>query len=367
MSWLAGWDHRMAWAADSSDTDKVTDDLAKPSIPIFFGATVGISGSYDNTPIFDEIGSNSDEMAITYGDTEELYVEVEDWQSVAETGVVWIGDNTDASWDVISGTDRTGWIYYKDGNPNTDRVAGVGSRTEVWDAGHVSVWHLSEDDTTYKDSTGNNDRTSGTNPDRVAGSIGFGQDFNLSAAEDIVTDNNDDVGNGAYTVEIQCNPDSGSVAPSQTLVGKRKTSTELPFLLLLRDKHPGADLFSMLTVDAATVYASDTTVTPDGSSWYYFVGRYNGSTEIATFVDGTADGTDDVTGHGDWSNTDAFTMGAEENSGAEHYYDGQLDEVRISSVSRANAWIKANFYFQTDDLLYFGSEERLFIPQVMIF
>ena len=40
------------------------------------------------------------------------------------------------------------------------------------------------------------------------------------------------------------------------------------------------------------------------------------------------------------------------------YMDGIIDEARVSNIVRSDAWIKANYYAQTDALVAWGAEEE---------
>jgi len=384
MAWLSGWDHRMKWTADSSDTAKVTATITKPSIPVFFGSSVG-KDSDDNTAIFDEIGSNWDEMAITYGDTEELYVEVEDWDSVNSGGVVWIGDNTDSSWTVVSGTDRTGWIYYKDGNTNAGRVGAIGSTDvgeRVWDSSHEMVQHMVDENATgdtVLDSTSNDidgAKTSADNPEKAAGLIGglpadTAQDFNgsdgIGLGDDIWTDS---VG----TIEAWIEMDAvGVINPIFSAADDVVVDDMLRFtvyydgtvnnrLAMQLYRGPGSNFFTYIndvTVDTGRHHVC---VSSNGSKWkLYYDGVPGNLTDDYIDVD-AGEWFDDLSG----SNV-TFRIGHQKTSAAEVYADGVIDEMRVSSSQRTDAWIKANYYFQTDDLLYFGSEERLFHPYIIFF
>ena len=357
MAWLAGWNHRLSWAADSSDTDKVLtgQTLTKPSIPIFFGETVGIGDAYDNwTPIADEIGTAEadwNQMAITYGDTEELYVEIEDFDSVNKTAVVWIGDNTDSSWTVVSGTDRTGWIYYKDGNTNTDRVGAIGSTPgeKVWDSNHVMVQHMVNATTrTILDSTSNdNDGAKKTvsEPVKTAnGKIGDAQLFDGDADYIDVNNDNSLQITAAITIEVQLYTDAYSHFG--------RIVEKAPYYFYQNGGF-GTVYFNIPGVDA--VLSNDSLTLDD---WTYAVARYDQS-QLKIYFDGVENATKDASG-AMGTDTTTLRIGHTHVPTTEKAFDGVIDEVRVSNSSRSAAWIKANFYFQDDDLLYFGIEETLF-------
>ncbi len=50
-------------------------------------------------------------------------------------------------------------------------------------------------------------------------------------------------------------------------------------------------------------------------------------------------------------------IGFQEGGGIDTYFDGTIDEVRISDGTRSAAWIRASYESGRDDLLDFGSEE----------
>ena len=340
----------MAWTADSSDTDKVTDDLTKPSIPIFFGESVGINGDDNWTPIFNEIGgveANWDELAITYGDEEELYVEIEDVDSVNKTAVVWVGDNTDSSWTVVSGTDRTGWIYYKDGNANTDHVGVIGSTVgeKVWDSYHEAVWHLADGTTLNpNDSTSNNKDGTVTGASATDGLIDgaalFSDDY-IEVGTFGIFDGPDN-----YTISCIIRPTSVSAAG---WIFHPRAERDLS-LGVLNDNlffiyYDGSDHGPETSVSINTTYVVSAVWDKTNS----LMRLYTAGVQRATAATGTPNAV-----------TDDSLIGSQ-NTGGSSDYAGWIDEMRISSVARAPAWIKANYYLQTDDLLYFGSEEILVV------
>ncbi len=106
MAWLGTWAYRRELTIDSSVVDAT---LSQFPVPLLLNSTSGI-GDDDVTSIFDEVGSESQKIAVTddSGDTE-LYVEVEKWDDSGEEAVLHISRS---GWEIASGSDTTIYIYY---------------------------------------------------------------------------------------------------------------------------------------------------------------------------------------------------------------------------------------------------------------
>ena len=361
-SWLAGYTHRIAVTIDSSDTDKVGDDLLWFPVPIIISDDCGIDG-VDIASIVFAISATTDsrKIAVTESDgTTEFKVEVEQWTqdgTVADSkGVLWVSKT---GWTISSGTDEILYLYYG-GQEDNANVAGVGSRPEAWDTSNKVVCHMADPPSgDVKDSTSNEDdftpSGSMTSGDLVPSIIGDGIEFDGN--DDVLTEStglawtptifsvewqlypaafanfNNHIravnGWGAFT--FHCRADGGVYVGTD--VGTRFTPTELP-----------AD-----TIEVDTQY--------------YLVYTYDG-TNGRFYVNGVlATGPTAQTSPTAWG---GFQFGIV-TSGCTKDITGILDEGRISSVARSAAWIKANYYAQDDNLLTYGAEEIGFIPQVTIF
>jgi hypothetical protein len=95
-------------------------------------------------------------------------------------------------------------------------------------------------------------------------------------------------------------------------------------------------------------------------SWYHVAGTYDYSTGACqTFVNGTEDlGSGSSVSGIDVATDYSTTLGAR-NNGLANRWQGEIDEVRISSTLRSAAWLKFTYHniFEPDHELTIGSEE----------
>lgn len=94
-------------------------------------------------------------------------------------------------------------------------------------------------------------------------------------------------------------------------------------------------------------YTYDSLHNPNTGQWYYLACRYNG-THVQLFRDGEMVGTPDpATSTPDASLNDAFYIGRRGNN----YWNGKIDEVRLSNIARSNEWIKRTYQYGQSMLL----------------
>ncbi|MBW1995522.1 MAG: hypothetical protein JRI77_13905, partial [Deltaproteobacteria bacterium] len=60
-----------------------------------------------------------------------------------------------------------------------------------------------------------------------------------------------------------------------------------------------------------------------------------------------------------------FTVGCYAGGGGEHFLSGKVDEIRLSNIARSNAWIKATYYSNSDNLIIYGSVQDTSPPAVV--
>jgi hypothetical protein len=98
------------------------------------------------------------------------------------------------------------------------------------------------------------------------------------------------------------------------------------------------------------------TLTP--GDWLYAAGVKDGST-VYHYVGGIRTTTGSVTGNMQMDDNDVL-IGAQENDttrNPDSFWKGELDEVRISDVSRSRNWIAAQYLSMIDDFITFENVE----------
>jgi len=338
--WLSDWDFRIQIDIDSGDVD---DSLS--SFPVLIFLSNSSSGIYDEdvSCVFDEVGANSQKIAVTVGEDTETFVEIEKWDATNEQAWLWANVTAD------SASNTTLYLYYdNDHADNTDYVGDKESTPAmvVWDSDFASVWHLDETGSNpqCKDSTSNNeDSTANAADPTISGKIDGGMEF-----EDSTED---------YTALTAC-----QTAEEGTLEAWAKfdlTTNRRPIMV---DQGAGYLFLGIkddtkvriATYDTASHDAISTT-TPTVGVFYHCCGVYKNGEVNRIYINGVDEAQSTVM-TGDLGST-ATAMKLGYDGIVARTLDGILDEVRIHKVKRSASWIKASYESGKDDLLDFGSEE----------
>ena len=213
----------------------------------------------------------------------------------------------------------------------------------VWDSSYKAVWHLKETGAgaagEYKDSTanGNNGQGGGGGaaavPARVAGAIGFGQSFD--GTNDFIDAGTNAVLNitGPITLEgwVQLKIPRSTVGAA--VVGRGNN----PQYFLYHD----FDADYRMTFHANTAAANFPQASPLApNTWYFVVGTYSG-TASSLYLNGARTES--------WADVSPITAepGARVKIGtvdaSPDFFNGPLDEVRISTTPRSSCWIETEY------------------------
>lgn len=281
--------------------------------------------------------------------TSELKYEREKWNDTTGELIAWIKVPS-----LSSSTDTAIYLYY--GNPlqSTDKA----DPENVWDDNYEGVWHLTEDASgtgtadLYKDSTSNsNDGDDYISASGKAGKIDSGQEFDG-------TDDYLDLPaiNATYPTTLSVWIRADTLTSDTRVVGGKDSVT-------------GHDITCLsIVTDDVRVWDGDAWNTLSSSNeigttdWHYLAFTVTSAGTSATgYIDGAQKLTDSSTAT-NWSwNESSLTIGAKYLTyGA--YFDGLIDEVRISNVARSAEWIKTCYSNQSDpgDFYSIGSEEGQF-------
>ena len=365
---LAGWnsDNKLKLIIDSS---KVDGELTDFPVNITLSSEAGSTG-YDATAVFDELStiSGTKKIAITDSDDNQLYTEIERWDWSAEEANLWVKVPAVSS---VSGTIL--YLYYD--STQSDNVTYVGDTGDtpaksVWDANFMGVWHMAQDPNgdgagAIKDSTSNtNDGTpAGTmlTADLVDGKVGKEIDFD--GTDDAISTANDASLNFGTSTDftIESLIKFSASQPDYTgLFVKGETPNEWTgYQLLLAGNKVVGEIKDGIN-QIGVVDGFQTTTALNDNAWHYVNFVVNRSTTNALlYVDSAQDATvtKAVIGN-DIDNAVSAFIGKERTSAL--FFNGIIDEVRISSTARSAAWIKATYYSSWDDFITF-SEITAFI------
>ncbi|MEK7164079.1 MAG: LamG domain-containing protein, partial [Patescibacteria group bacterium] len=207
------------------------------------------------------------------------------------------------------------------------------------DGNTVGLWHLEETSGTgayIQDATANANHGTPTGTTVTDGFFGKARSFNGTSDYTSIPDHSSlDVTN-ALTIETWVKKDSSSVA---VIASKGATSNVEPYALWYSDTGAGNRIALYLSGDdvAANRYCPVTSQYFSTGVWHHIAATYNG-TVAKIYVDGieqsTSSGCESSTVPSSlYNSTGALNIGRRY-TGA-NYFDGSIDEVRISNVARS--------------------------------
>jgi hypothetical protein len=337
-TWGASW-----YNANWMYRKKVTIDHTKVAATL---TNFPILVSITDVNLYAKAQSNGNDILFTTSTGTKLNHEIESYTSATGALVAWVNVTS-----VSSTADTVIYMYY--GNPSASNQQ---NRAGTWDSNYAGVWHLKESSSPYNDSTGNNDNsTSGTYPTRVTGQIGYAQNFTSASSQYI---------------------SFGDVAPLQmrtydwTTSAWIKTSSAVEAMV---SKAELADNWQMRITATGLAFLMmkqgvGSANTPDDGSvitngvWHYVIVRVVRSDKIYRYVDGSHTGTDtsDAALNGqNISNDRKAEIGARDLIGNQNFFNGIIDEVRISKIARSANWISTEYnnQYSPSTFVSIGAEE----------
>ena len=307
-------------------------------------------------------GGNSLRFLLT-DNTTILNYEIDTWNASANS-YVWVNVTS-----IASGSDTTILMYYNNtGASNGENI------TDTWDSNYVMVHHMNGAiDTDIDDSTiYNNDVTGdvGTPDYNQAGSIGYAVHLDGADKGHLAVGDSASLSiENEYTIEAVHRPkmdeflQSTGATSNQAWIIYRRTGED-GYALMLYDESisaPHTQKGQIWAGDGAFDRCGYQLDTYWDENWNYFGGTFD---------------EDDNTGIFYSNNTYNVTTGITENLGAgsdtlyigsksgNFFYDGDIDELRISDIERSVAWMNASYHFMnmTTGLITFGSEQTYVPP-----
>ena len=270
--------------------------------------------------------------------------------------------------------DTTFYMFYG----NTDCADGEDVE-HAWDGGtdaspadnYVGVWHLSEtptvDSYAYDSTDNSNDGTFNNleSSDQIPGQIDGCIDPDPFSSENIqISDSSTLDFSSSLTVSLWFRADSLPASGSfRSFLGKTGNidletfGTQGNYIMVLQNglTVPGQAISFGFEDSAHNDYGADYEVTFSTSLWYHAVGVFDDNNNVLRlYINSIEEATTtNVTATPATNNRDLYfaISNAGEQSAVEDYYNGKLDEARISNIPRSAAWIKASFHSGNDSLL----------------
>jgi hypothetical protein len=240
------------------------------------------------------------------------------------------------------------YMFYGNSLVTTD----PSNKTGVWDSNYKAVWHMGEGSgSTAHDSTVSGLSGFLTNTSWTTGEVGTGLGFNGSNSTDNLgsTASALTMTNG-YTVSAWVYMPSLS-AFSQRIFIKSPISTAPYDEYALSQVGTGAGAagprFRFEGNTGGTLHYSDSASNLSPNTWYYVVSAWDGST-MRLYINGSLNASlSGVTGTITKYNNNGQIGYDNTGGGNENFFNGTIDEVRVSSIARSADWIATEYNNET--------------------
>ena len=261
--------------------------------------------------------------------------EIEKYDGSAEGGslIAWVKIP-----DLFAGNDDTTiYIYYG----NSKVTTATENPTGVWNDNYVAVYHLKETSGIHYDSTGNNNDSTSVNvatQGSATGKIDGADDFNGTSSQINIGDKDSQHITSAITIEAWIDPDDLT-----TDKGRIVTKSDERYVLRTSNAHSGE--LEAYVDDGTLKHAQKTNIL--NTSGYQYVAMTWASSGTAQPIKLYYNGSE-VTNYSlqesatsplDTSTGDLY-IGSH---GTGEYFNGRIDEVRISKVARDECWIETTY------------------------
>ncbi len=205
--------------------------------------------------------------------------------------------------------------------------AGAPGSDQVWDAGFRGVWHLSD---TLSDATAN--ANTGVNTGTVAtdGAVAGGRAFDGTAFIDCGNGASLNLSGDQLTLSAWIKP---AAISGNAVISKAYDAAHSPPYYSWVLYTVSSSLHCRIDAAAAT-YG-----TLSLGQWQHVAAVYNGS-QVTLFVNGQPAGSFSKTG-AIWLTSRNVRIGGRDTGSLGEYFNGSIDEVRISAVARSADWIRA--------------------------
>ena len=362
--WLASWANRIKITIDK---DQIDATLTHFPVLIYLSAASGI-GDVDVSCVFDELTSdaNRKKIAVTKADgTTELYVEIEKWDDANEKA--WLHASL-AAWEISSSVDTVLYLYYDSTHADNDDYVGDTNSVvaeSVWDSNFKAVYHMADGASTFAiyDSTGNdNDGAKGgaaAPAVTTSGKVGDAQDFEKSSSQNIIL----------TTLPLHADDTDTEFTVESCINAESNTGTDAHIISHLNE---GIFVFRLNSAAKATLGIEQATsgwkfietasaLTVDSSAWYHLASTWKKNDYVRLYKNSVAETAVATANEFLKKGTDRASIGVFEHGSLNYFFDGIIDEVRISNTARSAAWIAATYASLWDALVTFGAEEVLWV------
>jgi len=305
-------------------------------------ATVANGGNVQNSNGYDVIFTSDPGCAT------KLSHEVETYNATSGAVNYWVKAPT-----VSHATDITLYMCYGNSSITTDQS----NKTAVWDSNFVSVYHLPNGSTlNTNDSTSNANNGANSGATATTGQIDGGGSFDGSSqAININHPSVFNFGNGDYTFEAWIKPTNNSVG--RDFLSKDASGARQFCFQMGTNGGAGSLNFIHFNGDGTLYWRAGQNSSIATGSWSHVVAVRSGSSLIL-YVNATSQTLSDPYSNGPLGTmastaTDAL-IGRRAYSGFENYFNGSIDEVRISNTARSADWLQTEYNNQNSPATFYS-------------
>jgi hypothetical protein len=230
--------------------------------------------------------------------------------------------------NLSSSSDTSIFMHYG----NNGQATSMENPADVWDSNYSAVWHLNDD---FLDSTNNNHHGTNFGSDDNISLISHGQDFENDDSTDKIDVGNWNIEGQGFTIQAWINFES--FASDGRIISKADGVSESDHTWMLSERN---NTIRLRVTTSSTVTLEATGGGLSTTPWYFAVGTYDGA-NMRLRIDKTEVGS--VAQTGDiMQDTRGIAIGNQP-EGTLNPFDGIIDEMRVSSIRRSNAWLDTEY------------------------
>ena len=342
--------------------------------------SANVVGTQTNFPVLVSLTADSDLSAHARSDGNDILFTQSDGQTAIPYEREYYNAGTLIAWvnvpSITSAANTTIYMYY--GNLASPDMS---HQNQTWDANYMGVWHLSPN---LIDSTSNANAGTNVGSTDTGGEIYRGRTFASASKQYIDSLNNSASGSGlnittnSITAEAWINANSWATwYNGADIASKEDWNRSMTNGYVLRVGHnppttgSGAVDFNIGNNSANAGWVESYT---DGymntGQWYLVAGTYNGIS-VATFINGHAKTNLTNAGGNSAVNDSKWNFNIGDSSYSRlverpvsttgRYFNGIIDEVRISKTARSDSWISTEYNNENSPSTFYsvGKEEAL--------
>ena len=320
-----GWTHKIIVSFPGYNKTEILTNF-----PALIILNESISGFH-----YSDFASNEggDLRFLNYDRNEFLNFEIEKWDTSGNS-YVWV--QLPLLFNEMNG------IVAEWGNPHETNLPAYTSDGSTWSEHYVGVWHLNYIDNICHGSSSNANNGSCNYVTHITnGQIDGADDFNGSNSFINAPSTSDLRPTRDMSVSLWINPDASMADWACPLAnawddGGKESGYSMSYVT-------GKLRFMIETASMANnEWNSNPGYAITVGSWQHVAGTYDGST-IRYYVDADQKETRSASGNINWNfSPQGFYIGKFHDNNEDNYYDGKVDEVRISDIARSADWLWAD-------------------------